>query len=229
MTVAFRWLCWGFANSGERIEMADDFGKLAVGSTKGAPAGEPAQECARPAKGPLAGYIPNLVVQTHDLRKALFYDDLLMGKLVLINCVSMQDRETWANLEKLAKVQSLLGERLGRDVFIYSIATDPRYDTAQALARLAERVNAGKGWLFLTGEASTLQVLRSRLFGGSGQDCSMGLIRYGNVPAGLWGGILGSASPESIAERLSWVSAAEQRSSTGPVRRRGPAPLSADV
>jgi protein SCO1 len=185
----------------------------------------PAADCSRPLRGPLAAYIPNVVVQTHNFRRALFYDDLLLGKLVLIHCVSVQDRETWADIETLVGVQELLGERLGRDVFIYSIATDPEHDTPQALRALAEKYGAQDGWLFLTAEPAALEALRDRLFGpAGGHDYSMRLIRYGNVSAGLWGGILATADAESIAERLSWVETGKRPSAELP-QRKGPAPL----
>jgi len=186
-------------------------------------------DCSRPLRGPLSAYIPNVVVQTHDFRKALFYDDLLLGKLVLINCVSTRDHESWSNIENLAKVQALLGQRLGQDVFIYSIATDPNDDTPEALRSLAEKYGAKDGWLFLTGAQDALQALRDRLFGqSSNHNCSMSLIRYGNVSAGLWGGILATASAESIAERVSWVTAGGPMSGAYAIRR-GPARLSDEV
>ncbi|SRR5258708_498140 len=183
-----------------------------------------ASDCSRPLRGPLAGYIPNVVVQAHSFRRALFYDDLLLGKLVLINCVSVQDRETWLEIETMAKVQTILGERLGQDVFIYSIATDAEHDVPQALRSLAEKNGARDGWLFLTAEQAALDVLHNRLFGSVGGHDSMRVIRYGNVPAGLWGGILATASAEAIAERLSWVETGKHMIGERP-QRRGPAPL----
>jgi len=184
-----------------------------------------AEDCSRPLHGPLSTYIPNVVVQTHNFRRALFYDDLLRGKLVLIHCVSVQDRNTWSAIETLADVQALLGDRLGRDVFIYSLATDAEHDTPQALRGLAEKYGAGDGWLFLTAEPAALELLRDRLFGpAGGHHYSMNLIRYGNVAAGLWGGILATANAESIAERLSWVETGKRQAGDLP-QRKGPAPL----
>jgi protein SCO1 len=183
-------------------------------------------DCSRPLRGPLAAYIPNVVVQTHNFRRALFYDDLLRGKLVLIHCVSVQDRNTWSSIETLVDVQALLGDRLGKDIFIYSLATDAEHDTPQALRGLAEKYGAGDGWLFLTAEPATLELLHDRLFGpAGGHHNSMNLIRYGNVAAGLWGGILATANAESIAERLSWVDTGKRQSGELP-QRKGPAPLS---
>ena len=44
--------------------------------------------CEQP-HGPYAGYFPNVVVQTHEGRRALFYNDLLRGKTVLVHCMSI--------------------------------------------------------------------------------------------------------------------------------------------
>jgi len=209
--------------------MSDDFQqpRAAKTGTNGSigTEGAAAEDCSRPLRGPLATYIPNVVVQTHNFRRALFYDDLLRGKLVLIHCVSVQDRDTWSAIETLVDVQALLGDRLGRDVFIYSLATDAEHDTPQALRGLAEKYGAGDGWLFLTAEPAALELLRDRLFGpAGGHHYSMNLIRYGNVAAGLWGGILATANAESIAERLSWVETGKRQAGELP-QRKGPAPL----
>src|ERR1044072_1519633 len=46
-------------------------------------------ECERPPSGPYSAYFPNVVVVTHEGRRALFYNDLLRGKTVLVNCMSI--------------------------------------------------------------------------------------------------------------------------------------------
>src|SRR5882724_6391496 len=70
--------------------------------------------CVAPGRGPNADYFPNVVVQTHDGQKALFYDDLLRNKTVLINSMSIRDRDC-AVIRNLLKVQKLLGNRLGTE------------------------------------------------------------------------------------------------------------------
>src|SRR5215212_6191681 len=108
-------------------------------------------ECAPPRNGPYSDYFPNVVVHTHEGRRALFYNDLLRGKTVLVNCMSIANDAAYPVTENLARVQRLLGERAGRDVFIYSITVDPVRETPRALAEFAEAHGAGPGWLFLTG------------------------------------------------------------------------------
>lgn len=189
--------------------------------------------CRRPprARGPHADELPNVVLTTHDYARVLFYDDLLMdGRTVLVNFMSIAgeaDRQVTANL---ARVQPHLGEHLGREVFFYSISTDPA-DTPDALRAFAAANGARPGWLFLTGEAADVELLRGRLFvhagphpaaGGAVKDCSAGLCRYGNESIGLWGGCPAISNPEWIARRLSWMMPRTPR--PAPHRRRGPLP-----
>src|SRR5215469_2370349 len=187
----------------------------------------PVRKCEPPPAGPHAAYIPNVNVRTHKDQTVRFYEDLIRGKIVLINCLSIRDAASCSHIETLAQVQPLIGEDLGRSVFMYSITTDPEHDTPAALRAFAEQYKAGNGWLFLTGEAADLQMLRQRLFThAGGQDCSRHLIRYGNAAVGLWGAIVASTKPESIAQRLSWVTPVERPS--GPPTRGGPPLLTAE-
>lgn len=181
-------------------------------------------DCSRPVRGPHSGFIPNVVVRTHLNQRAWFYDDLIWRKIVLIHCMSIGDTASYASIENLTQVQPLIGDELGRSVFIYSITTDPIHDTPTALRAFAKKCGARDGWLFLTGDAAPLALVRKRLFAhGGGQDCSMELLRYGNETAGLWGGTLVKSQPASIAERLTWITPADYP--TGPPRRGGPPPL----
>lgn len=198
-------------------------------------AGVPAPAAA--SCGP-AGDFPNVVVSTHEGRKALFYDDLLRGKTAMINFMSIAGEAANPVTASLAEVQRRLGDRLGRDVFMISITLDPERDTARALRQLAERHGAGPGWLFLTGEPAAIRAIYERFFdhrahhahhGGAGpvEDCALGMVRYGNAAAGLWGSAPARSNPAWLAARLEWVASpsAAARPASGPPRRRGPAPL----
>lgn len=176
--------------------------------------------CQHPQPGAQTSYIPNVTVQTHKGETARFYDDLVRGKMVLINCISIRDEASCSHLETVSQVQPLIEKELGRSVFIYSITTDPIHDTPAALRAFAEQCKARDGWLFVTGDPRELLTLRLRLFMRSGQDCSMHMIRYGNEALGLWGGILATATPESIAERVAWITPGE--TPVGPPTRGGP-------
>lgn len=184
-------------------------------------AAAPSSDCERPARGPHSGFIPNVIVRTHLNQRAWFYDDLIWRKTVLIHCLALNDAESCSNAENLARVQPLIGKELGQSVFIYSITTDPVFDTPAALGSFAQKCGAKDGWLFLTGDSAALALVRKRLFThGGGQDCSTNLLRYGNEAAGVWGATLAKSHPESIAERLGWITPRDHP--TGPLKRGGP-------
>lgn len=109
-------------------------------------------------------HFPNIELTNHDGEKRLFYDDLVEGKVVAINfiytsCPSSCPAET----AKLAQVQQLLGDAVGRDVFVYSITIDPDHDTVEVLKEYRQRFNAGPGWEFLTGNEEDITMLRKKL------------------------------------------------------------------
>jgi protein SCO1 len=189
---------------------------------------EPAA-CVSPPNGPKSEYFPNLVVVTHENRRALFYDDLLRGKTVLINFMSIKDESRLRISENISKVQRHIGPRLGKDVFLYSITADPVNDTPEALERFAAMHNAQPGWLFLTGDPAAIQRIKDSLFARgtahqheAAEDCSAAMIRYGNEAVGLWGSVPSASRPEWIAQRVSWVESRPMP--TRPFRRKGPVP-----
>lgn len=177
--------------------------------------------------------VPNVVVTTHEGRRAWLYDDLLAGKAVLLHFTSAEAESSYPVLAQLAQVQTRLAERLGREALILTISTDPGHTSAQTLRELAARHDAGPGWLFVTAEPRDLEQLKGRFFEHAAEhdhashdvteDCSRGLLRYGNASLGLWGSVPAKADPAWIAERLSWMSPKPVPS--GPPRRRGPLPL----
>src|SRR5215813_10170335 len=67
------------------------------------------------------GYFPNLPVVTQDGKTLRFYDDLLKGKVVVVNFIytSCPDICPVATA-RLAQVEDKLGEQMGRDVFFIS-------------------------------------------------------------------------------------------------------------
>ncbi|MDE3738721.1 MULTISPECIES: SCO family protein [Pseudomonas] len=107
---------------------------------------------------------PNVPVHTHDGRQLRFYDDLVRGKVVAINMMYVQcEGSCPAMIANLRRLQLLLGERLGREVFLYSISLQPDLDTVDVLRAYAERQGARPGWLFLTGTAADIRRLRYSL------------------------------------------------------------------
>jgi protein SCO1/2 len=111
-----------------------------------------------------ADYFPNVPLVTHEGETLYFFEDMIKDKVVVINfiytiCPDSCPLET----ARLARVQEILGDRVGKDIFIYSITIDPENDTPEVLAKYAERYRAKPGWWFLTGKESDITLLRRKL------------------------------------------------------------------
>lgn len=158
-------------------------------------------------------HFPNVPLTTHEGKQVRFYDDLLKDKIVTINFMYTSCTDACPLITAhLVKVQKLLGDQVGRDIFMYSFTIDPKYDTPAVLKSFAEKFHVGPGWLFLTGKYDDLELLRVKL-GFTDPDPQVdkdranhiGTVEYGNEPLMLWGACPGLAHPEWIAKEISWV------------------------
>jgi len=188
---------------------------------------KPAEDCRKPG-GPLAERLQNIVVRTHHGDKALFYEDLLRDRIVSINFMSIRNDAVYPVTHHLSATQELLGERMGRDIFMYSITVDPEHDTPERLAEFAAQQGVRPGWQFLTPRLEDVPRLKMFFFAHPPgvhhiEDCSMGLCRYGNVELGLWGSFPAKDRPENVVRRFDWITPKE-RPAGDPIQR-GPAIL----
>src|SRR6266536_1737949 len=111
-----------------------------------------------------ADYFPNVPLLTQDGTTVRFYDDLLKGKAVAINLIYTQCKdECPLETARLVQVQRLLGDRVGKDIFFYSISIDPKRDTPEVLKAYAEKFHVGPGWLFLTGKEEDIKLVARKL------------------------------------------------------------------
>jgi protein SCO1 len=106
-------------------------------------------------------YVPNVPVVTQDGKTLNFYDDLIKDKIVVLSFIyaSCKDICPLATA-RLAEAQEKLGDRVGRDIFFYSISIEPESDTPERLKQYADAFHAGPGWLFLTGLPEDIQAIR---------------------------------------------------------------------
>ncbi len=186
---------------------------VAVPGKPGDLAGEPPMTPTRAsalADAPRGDYFPNIVLRTHDNQSLRFYDDLLRGKVVLINFFSVTCGDICPLMTaNLVRVQAALEQRLGQEVFMYSITLDPQTDTPEALKQYAEGYGVKPGWYFLTGQDDEIQRLR-RTLGLYDRDPRIdadktqhtGLIIYGNEATGRWGAVPALLAPERIVRAV---------------------------
>jgi protein SCO1/2 len=120
--------------------------------------------CANTASTAPRPQFPNVPLINQDGETLYFYDDVIKGKVVSINfmftsCGDSCPLET----AKLRKVQEMLGEHAGKDVYMYSITVDPDRDTPAALKSYMQKFGVGPGWQFLTGKKADIDEVRKSL------------------------------------------------------------------
>lgn len=67
------------------------------------------------------------------------------------------------NTANLLRVQALPGDRVGRDIFFYSLTLRPDMDTPAALRAYAKLYGVKPGWTFLTGRPGGMDAIRRKL------------------------------------------------------------------
>ncbi|HEX8722589.1 MAG TPA: SCO family protein [Pyrinomonadaceae bacterium] len=158
-------------------------------------------------------HFPNVELVTHEGRKVRFYDDLIRGKIVVINFMYAKCEGICPGITtNLVKVQRMLGDRVGKDIFMYSFSLKPEQDTPQSLAEYAKMHKVGPGWQYLTGAPADLELLRRKLgftdpdpLVDADKSNHIGNVRYGNEPMQLWAACPGMMKPEMILESIGWL------------------------
>lgn len=158
-------------------------------------------------------YFPNLVLTTHEGKKVKFYDDLIKDKIVMFNMMYAKCDGICVPVTKnLLQVQKILGDRVGKDIFMYSFTLNPKQDTPAALKHYAQMHKVRPGWTFLTGTVDDMETIRRKLgfvdpdpVVDKDRSNHIGLVKYGNEALERWGGCPGMSPPDWIVETLSWV------------------------
>jgi cytochrome oxidase Cu insertion factor (SCO1/SenC/PrrC family) len=159
-----------------------------------------------------ASYFSNTVLVTQDNKRVHFYDDLLKGKVVMINFMFATCKGVCSPMTaNLAKVQGYLGERLGREIVMISITVDPETDTPAALKKYAESHKVMPGWYFLTGEKKNVDWVLYKLGGyveEKGEHSAV--LIAGNVSTGEWVKMHAMANPTEIANAVTKLLASKK-------------------
>ncbi len=162
-----------------------------------------------------SGFLPNVPLITHNGDEVMFYDDMVRDKVILLNffMITCSEGRCPRAMANIKKVQDLLGDRMGRDVFFLSITLRPEVEGPRALQAYAEAIGAGPGWTFLTGEAGNVDTLRRGLGFADidpeqDQDLSnhIGMARYGDDKLNRWGAVALRSSASNIAGTFKWLS-----------------------
>src|ERR1044072_6301085 len=109
-------------------------------------------------------HFPNVELITQDGKKVHFYDDLIKGKVVALELIYTTCKYNCPlETARMVQLQKELGDRVGKEVFFYSITIDPEHDTPEVLKAYAEKYHVKPGWLFLTGKATDIKLLSHKL------------------------------------------------------------------
>lgn len=182
------------------------------------------------APGPRANYFPNLVLKTHQGKEVRFYDDVMKGdKIILMNFTYAQCNGICPGTTRnLVKVQQMLGDRVGKDIFMYTITLTPEQDTPEVLAEYVKSYQVGKGWTFLTGTTQQTELIR-RLVGFVDPNPNLdkdkanhsGLVLVGNESIDRWMQCPGQGNPERIVDAIIWAESPNMKKTRRHVVERG--------
>lgn len=171
---------------------------MALGAAGLAPSAHavPALGRSATAPGPAVpqAYFPNVPVTTHEGKNLRFYDDLIKGKVVIINAMyTVCTGSCPTNTASLLSLQEALGPQVGKDIFIYSITLQPEIDDARALKAYAKKYGVRTGWTFLTGKKDDMELIRRKLgfydsdpIADANLSNHAGIFRIGNDRLGRW-------------------------------------------
>jgi protein SCO1/2 len=165
------------------------------------------------ADGPSAARFPNVTLTTHEGTEVRFYQDLIKGKIVLINFMYATCTNSCPTFTaNLVRVQRLFGNRIGRDVFMYSISLDPEHDTPEVLSQYVKNYSVQPGWTFLTGSTTDITTLRRRLglrdldpVIDADKSQHIGVVLYGDERFDRWAACPALSEPREIVKYVGLV------------------------
>ncbi|HEX2269024.1 MAG TPA: SCO family protein [Pyrinomonadaceae bacterium] len=166
------------------------------------------QQPAAGAVQPVRLSIPDVEILNQDGKKQRLFTDLIKGRKVVINFI-YTTCTAYCPLSgnNFARLQTLLGERLGKDVYLLSISTDPETDTPEKLKSWSGRFAPKPGWTFVTGETPAMQtLLRAFLGEGPRRGVHTPVAFVVNDKDGGWKRTFGLEQPGKLVEMLDLVS-----------------------
>jgi len=155
--------------------------------------------------------IPDLTVVDQDGVKRRFYSDLIKDKVVILSffftsCPTMCPVMN----NTLGKLQTNLGDRLGKDVFIVTVTKDPETDTPARLKTWGKSLHMKPGWTMITGDVKAIgKIVRDFTGDPLGQDMHNTIFLIGNDKTGSWADLSGYASPTELRQQIDAVTSAQ--------------------
>jgi protein SCO1/2 len=139
-----------------------------------------------------------------------FYDDVMKGKILLINFFFTDcDNVCPIATDNLVRVQELLGDRVGKDIRMVSISLQPEHDTPEVMAAYSKKHGIGPGWYLLTGGRDDIELLRRRLgfwdidpVVDADPEQHLGTVRIANEPMHRWAMSPSLLNPQALVRAV---------------------------
>lgn len=169
---------------------------------------EPARE--RAPAGPVTARlsVPDVTLLDQEGREVRFYTDLVKGKVVIINFIFTSCKVVCPPLgANFAKLQNTAADRVGKDIHLISVSTDPENDTPARLRAWGDKFGAKPGWTLVTGEKAEIDKLLLALSGdvARGEEHSA-VVLIGSDPRGEWMQTYGLAPPGRLLKLVDEIS-----------------------
>lgn len=151
--------------------------------------------------------IPDLLVKDQDGIERRFYSDLIKDKVVILSffftsCPSFCPR---MNL-RLKKLQNILADRLGKDVFFVTVTKDPETDTVPRLKDWGKKLDIKSGWTLITGDTKNIGKIVYDFTGDPlGPDMHNSIFIIGNDKTGEWADLSGLATLDELRQQIDAV------------------------
>jgi protein SCO1/2 len=176
-------------------------------------------------------HLPNVELITQDNQRVHFYTDLVKDRRVVIQFMFARCRDICPVItHHLVEVQKILKDRVGRDIFFYSITLSPEEDSPRDLKAYAKMHGVGQGWTFLTGKPDDILLLRKSLgffYDDPKEDADRnnhsGMLVVGTEPLMRWAMCQGGADPKWIATVIQTEADAPLTGSVDGIRQIDPA------
>lgn len=152
--------------------------------------------------------IPDVEVVNQHGQRVRLYSDLIKDKVVLLSffyasCGYICPMQGAV----LSKLQSKLGDRLGKDVFLISISIDPDRDDPQQLHEWANHHKVKDGWTLIVGNNAEVKKMIEDFTGNrpGPKEIHASFVFIGNDKTENWLSAEGLASPEHLTSLINQV------------------------
>jgi len=151
-----------------------------------------------------------LVTQAGD--RVMFASEVIADRIVVMDFVYTSCTTVCPVLSAVfGQLQDRLGQRLGDEVILVSVSVDPTRDTPPRLRAYAARHKARDGWVWLTGDKSTVdQVLQDLGAYTPNFEDHPSMVLVGDGGSGTWTRYFGFPGTDQIMARVDELAAARQ-------------------